>query len=353
MVDASGLGTTCIRLKYKHDVDELFRVLGGDSGLEVTRDITLGDGDTIDLIDAKKSLALVGEKVVETAEEAREQIRLQHGIVGDDGKFQKSIKLAFFNMSAVHSSVGDIKANMDKNDAERAKKEAQEREAEEARLEAEQDAKDIGDLSYYPSARDWVVPEALAEDARQADARFVQGGAPRQLGAAPEPKITRDKTSPDWRPITRYMVSEPKPNGDFKVYIEEPEVVNAERSRISVDFLTSSYSVRVETPGADPLVLGPKECGQIDISACTWRLAEGKRLTLSVVKAGSDPAAKRRTRQGAAPTGDGSDEPSSSQSGKEGETAPSGSTQMIFLILSTLPVLASWTYFYLYKRGEA
>merc|ERR1712032_1106047 len=68
------------------------------------------------------------------------------------------------------------------------------------------------------------------------------------------------------------------------VYIEQEEVVSCEASLISVEFLSSSYSARVETV-PEALVLGPVECGQVDIRASSWKLSKGKRLTISVVKA--------------------------------------------------------------------
>merc|ERR1712032_333573 len=73
------------------------------------------------------------------------------------------------------------------------------------------------------------------------------------------------------------------------VYIEQEEVVNCEASSISVEFLSTSYSIRVETV-PEPLVLGPVECGQVDIRASSWRLSQGKRLTISVVKARTNAA---------------------------------------------------------------
>lgn len=353
MVDASGLGTVCIRIKHKSDIDALFDALGGDSGLELMRDINLGHGDSLDLIDERKSLALIGDKVVNSGEEALEEIKKQHGLIGPDGKFQKSVKLAFFNMSAVQDSVGSIADNLKKNEAEKQRKEEEAQEAEQARLEAEQDAKDIGNASYYPTARDWVVPESIKEDARKSDSRCVAGGSPQCLETTGETQIKRDKTKPDWRPITRYMVGEPAANGDFKVYVEDPEVVNAQKSCIKVEFLSSSYSVRVETPGLEPLVLGPIECGQLDMGHSSWRLSAGKRLTILLVKART--GAKDPRQHGGSPAAPSSAAAPAGAGAKEGEaeSGQGGVAQVLMSLLSFLPVLISFWYFYVYKEQQA
>jgi len=253
MVDASALGTVCMKIKHKRDMETLFGALGGDSGLDLIKDLTIGDAENMDMIDAGKSWAMVNDKVIQSLEEGKQELKLAHGLIAENGRFQKTVKLAFFNMSAVQSSVGDLATKLKDQDEAKKKKEQEDAEAEASRLEAEQDAKDIGgSLSYYPTARDWKEPESSpsGSDTRQGNAAYVAGGAPQQLQRSEATVIGRDKTRPNWKPISRYMVGEPGPRGDFKVYIEEPEVVNAEKSAIFVDFKTQSYSVRVETgPG--------------------------------------------------------------------------------------------------------
>jgi len=339
------MGTVCIRIKYKRDIDTLFDALGGESGLELVKDLTLGDADTMDLIDAQKTLMLVGKEAVDNAEQAREEIAKQHGLIGENGRFQKSVKLAFFNSAAVRSSVGSLADNIKQKDEEKKKKEKEDQEAEEARKEAEQDAKDIGNLSYYPSKRDWVVPDTIQPDARLEDERYVAGGSPKCLEASPANKISRDKTRPEWRPITKYMVGEADKLGNFKVYIEDPEVVNADKDNVKVEFRSQSYKVRVEVPGAEPLILGPVDCGQVDMRRSSWKVSAGKRMTISVVKADNgyragDPtnmaemmAAKDREAAKAKEEKD-----------KQGEQG-GGYGQVLMSLVSILPVLASFWYF--------
>jgi len=345
MVDASGLGTVVMKIRHKRDLDTLFSALGGESGLDLTKDVTIGAGDDMDMIDAGKSLALVNKEAVKSADAAMEEIKKATGLIAADGKFQKTVKLAFFNMDAVNGACGDLTTKLNKQDEEKKKKEKEEAEAEAARLEAEQDAKDIGgSLSYYPSKRDWVEPDRAAADGRSEDSRYVAGGTPKCVAVTEEKTIKRDKTRPDWRPITKYMVGEPdKVSGDFKVYIEEPEVVSCDKSKISVEFRSLSYCVRVET-GAEPLVLGPVECGQLDLNHSTWKLSPGKRLTISLVKA-------RTNAQHALPSKGGNSKAATAahtgEASATGEVAEKESSMSpIYMLLSFVPVFMSMWYFY-------
>eukprot|EP00445_Apocalathium_hangoei_P030409 CAMPEP_0203917712 /NCGR_PEP_ID=MMETSP0359-20131031/58298_1 /ASSEMBLY_ACC=CAM_ASM_000338 /TAXON_ID=268821 /ORGANISM="Scrippsiella Hangoei, Strain SHTV-5" /LENGTH=355 /DNA_ID=CAMNT_0050844665 /DNA_START=26 /DNA_END=1090 /DNA_ORIENTATION=- len=350
MVDASALGTVCMKIKHKRDMEYLFDALGGEGGLELIKDLTIGDTENIDMIDAGKSWAMVNDKVISSLEEGKEELKLAHGLIAENGRFQKTVKLAFFNMGAVQSSVGDLATKLKTQEEDKKKREAEEEEAERDRLEAEQDAKDIGgNLSYYPTSRDWKVPEANSDDIRTGNARIAAGGAPQVLEATEEKTIKRDKTRPTWRPIANYMIGEPSKMGDFKVYIEEPEVVGADKALIFVDFKTKSYSVRVET-GEEPLVLGPVACGQLDLKACSWRLSPGKRMTISLVKARTD--ARNRTQE--QQVKDAMEKANITTGDKTKEQAEEGGGlgSMAGMLLTFVPVLISFWYFYVYK-GQA
>lgn len=326
-------------LRHKRDLEILFDALGGESGLELTKDVILGSGDSLEMIDEKKSLALIGKVCVKDADDARQKFKEQHGLIGANGKFQNSVKVAFFNMGAVESAVGGIATDLKGKDQAKAQ-------AEEDRLAAEeaaQDAIDIGGkkLSYKISGPKWEAPETPAEDCRKGNSRLVAGGDPEKLGSG-DIKQTRRT----WRPITRYMVGEPdKQSGDFKVYVEDEEVVNCEAAKIHVEFLSSSYSLRVET-GDEPLVLGPVECGQVDIRASKWRLSQGKRLTMTIMKARNSAnvaaTAERHQRLIKEASGD------KSASATKDEEKQGMFGQLVMSLVSLLPVLfAIW-----YMKGS-
>lgn len=150
-------------------------------------------------------------------------------------------------------------------------------------FEDESEDEDIGEKpSYYMKGNKWDVPETLAQnDPRSAGAdkhRIVDGGDPAQLEN--ERKAARLEALRT-RPIMKYMVGELDKKGNWKVYIEEPEVINIEdKSLITVSFTRDTYTVQVNT-GDEPLQLGPiTVIDELDIPNCSWNLSPGKRLTL-------------------------------------------------------------------------
>lgn len=346
MVDASAMGTVCMKIKHKRDMELLLDSIGGENGLELMKDLTIGDADNMDLIDAGKSWAMVNDKAFTNLEEGVAELRQAHGLIAANGRFQRTVKLAFFNMKAVNCSVGDLAGKLKDQDEAKKKKEKDEAEAEEARLEAEEDAKDIGGtLSYYPTARDWNVDQTAENDTRGQNPNVVAGGAPKCLESSQEKVLKRDKTSKDYRPMTKYMTGEPNRFGDFKVYVEDPDVIIASESSISVDFKTKSYTVRCET-GAIPVVLGPVECGQLDIKASSWKLSPGKRLTISLVKARTDARNRTEEQQVA---------DAMAASAKKNDPAAqdaSGTVSALWgTLMSLFPVLAGLVYLLYFKQS--
>merc|ERR1712176_887127 len=144
------------------------------------------------------------------------------------------------------------------------------------------------------------------------------------------------------------MMSEPDKKGIRKVYIEDPEVVSCDESCISVQFLQTSYVVRVET-GSEPLVLGPVEVGHIDKQSSSWRLSQGKRLTLVIHKALDTKAIDQRyykNREEALRA-----ENEKEVATKADEKAEGGDSMwgIVGMLLSFVPVLFSFYYFNIYK----
>merc|ERR1740139_629660 len=118
------------------------------------------------MIDEKKSLALIGKDCVRNAEEARTKFREVHGLISKEGKFQNSVKVAFFNMDCVNSSVGQIAGDINKSDKKKKQAETDKLEAEEDAIEAEDFKRDFGEkkLQYKMEGRTWEVPQNVQHD---------------------------------------------------------------------------------------------------------------------------------------------------------------------------------------------
>lgn len=331
-LDATSLGMVCVKARIKKDMETILDAIGGgEDGLTLTKDVNFD----LEFLDEGKSLAMVGDKVVSSKAEAIELFQNQE--IDANAKFKTPMKLAFCNMKAMKDTSASVGESIKKKEAADAvaKKEKEEQE------ERERDAKEIADLgpiSYYPQTEvDWVIPETFGEDSRKDDKRCVSGGTPQLLEA---PSVKQDMKRPASRNILNYMVGEPDKNGNWKVYIEEPEVVNCDRSQIRVEFSTNSYSVHVDT-GSEPLVLGPVECSQIDVQATSWRLSPGKRLTLSFVKAGINYMLPRRsTKSGPADVVDPAK--ATENEGKAGQS----SSQLVYVLFALIPVIIAIISFY-------
>lgn len=340
MVDASALGTKCMTLRTKKDLEILFGALGGSDGLLLTKDVTLGIGDGIDFVDEGLSLAMVGQKCVKDGEEARAEFKNQHGLINESGRFQKGVKVAFCNMGCMDDATKGIAQNIKEKD-EKDKRAKEEEEERQRQAEEAAEIASCGDLSYVPKTKEWVIPETVGDDARKADASLVSGGSPQRLETTELPQaITSDANKTKVRNITKYMVTEPDAKGMRKVYIEDPEVVECDEAQVFVKFLSTSYAVRVGT-GSQPLVLGPVECGHIEARACSWRLSKGKRLTLTLAKS-CDKALKPSVAKHL---------PAATTHAKSEIDPGSSLWSMLVVVLSFLPVVFSFYYFNVYQKS--
>lgn len=278
MVDATQFGTVCLQIRDTKERDYLFDALSSQGdGLVLAKDLNLN----LEFIDEGKSLVLIDEKMVNNQAEARAAFATREP--GADGKYEKPVKIAFCNMSAMNGTVASISQKLKDDDTKKKEKEAAEAEKEADERESEELSAISEKLSYKLKGQTWVEPEFTGQDCRKGDARFVAGGSPQALGTDADAVIKAKTKDKPLKEISRYMTGGPDRLGNFKVYIEEPAVVNCAIRQIKIEFLNTSYSVRAETP-SQRLVLGPVKCGQLNTSACSWKLSAGKRLTVSLVK---------------------------------------------------------------------
>ncbi|CAJ1349626.1 unnamed protein product [Effrenium voratum] len=228
--------------------------------LVLTKDLIINDK----LLDEGKQLGLIGKEMVESLAQLEHHI-LEYHTLNDKGRYEPVIDLSFLNMSSMKDSCQQIKKQMQQKEESKRKEEQAEMQAkleEEDLWESQQLLQEAGDLSYKIPKREWIADAQEATPTPLATASAVSSGKAE-------------------RRITRYMTAEPDDRGIAKVYIDDPEVANAPRESIDVSFSMSTYAVRVRS--TPPLVLGPVDCGVIDPEASSWRLSQGKRLTLSLM----------------------------------------------------------------------
>jgi len=260
MLDTSNLGVVCVKIRK---VSELKLIIDNlDDDLVLKTDLLLGEK----LLDEGKQLGLIGKEVVDSLVKLEANIK-EHHVLNGQGRYEPAIDLSFLNMSNMKDSCNQLRKQMQKQDEEKRKKEQEELQAkldEEDLRENELLLQEAGDLSYKVPARDWVAPETQEE-----------------FHPKPLPSDEALKLKKTERRITRYMTAEPDDKGIVKVYIDDPDVANAAKENISVSFSMKTYTVRVKS--TPPLLLGPVECDVIDPDRSTWRLSQGKRLTLSLM----------------------------------------------------------------------
>ncbi|CAE7331415.1 ANKRD17 [Symbiodinium pilosum] len=260
MLDASSFGVVCVKVRTANDLKLIMDALTPE--LTLTQDLIINDK----VLEEGKQLGLLGKEMVDSRMQLEQLISEAHNL-DEQGRYDPVIDMSFLNMSSMKDSCSQIQKQMQKQEEDKRKQE-------QAQLQAELDEEDMredkqlleeaGDLSYKIPKREW-------------DSQFVQDSSPQKV-ASGRPNLEAKTTE---KRITRYMTAEPDDKGVVKVYIDDPDVANASKDNISVTFSMSTYTVRVAS--SPSLVLGPIECGVIDPEESSWRLSQGKRLTLSLV----------------------------------------------------------------------